>query len=90
VLSRKIALSSLIEHLKTSSSKNMKSKGAFYRDFYWQQGYSSFSVSPSMLERVKRYIERQEIHHRQQSYQDELRALCLKHEVPLDERYVWE
>lgn len=90
VLSRKIALKDLIEHLKTSSSKVMKSKGPMYQDFYWQQGYGAFSVSPSKEKVVVGYIERQEEHHKKQTFQDEFRELCLKHEVPLDERYVWD
>jgi putative transposase len=90
VLSRKIALMDLIEHLKTSSSKVMKTKGAFYHDFYWQSGYGAFSVSPSKEDDVKGYIERQEDHHRKVGFQDEYRELCVKHAVPLDERYVWD
>ena len=36
-----------------------------------------------------RYIATQEEHHREVSYQDEFRALCRKHGVEIDERYVW-
>ena len=44
----------------------------------------------SLVEQVKQYIERQAEHHRRQSYQDEFRALCTKHGVEIDERYVWD
>jgi len=38
LLSRKIALMTLIEELKTHSSKWIKTKGQQYRKFYWQNG----------------------------------------------------
>jgi putative transposase len=61
-----------------------------YQDFQWQGGYADFSVSQSNLEGVKAYIAGQEEHHRKVSFQDELRALLRRHELPWDERYVWE
>jgi REP-associated tyrosine transposase len=59
-------------------------------NFAWQGGYADFSVSASNLEQVKRYIERQEEHHRKFDFQDELRTLFRKHHVEWDERYVWD
>jgi hypothetical protein len=68
----------------------MKEQGAQYSDFYWQGGYSAFSVSQSNIEPVRTYIATQEAHHRTFSFQDEFRALCRKHGVEIDERYVWD
>ena len=59
-------------------------------DFQWQGGYADFSVSQSNLPEVIRYIEEQEQHHKKMNFQDELRALLLKHEIEWDERYVWD
>ena len=56
----------------------------------WQTGYGAFSVSPSNLDRVIDYVGRQAEHHKRQSYQDEFRLLCRKHEIEIDERYVWD
>jgi len=39
---------------------------------------------------VKQYIARQEEHHRQVGFQDELRAMLRKHEIEWDEKYVWD
>jgi len=87
----KIALMKLIEEIKTSTSKCLKTKGPNYQGFYWQSGYGAFSVSESKAPEVKRYIERQEEYHRRLSYQDEFRALCdKKHGLTIDERYVWD
>ena len=41
---RKIAIMDLIEQVKTSSSKWIKTKGASYPDFHWQAGYGVDSV----------------------------------------------
>jgi hypothetical protein len=48
------------------------------------------SVSQSDVERVKRYIENQEEHHRRRTFKDEFRDYLKKYEVPYDERYVWD
>ena len=68
----------------------MKEQGPAYRDFFWQGGYGSFSVSQSNVEQVRAYIAGQEEHHRKVDFQDEFRALCRKHGVEIDERYVWD
>jgi len=47
-------------------------------------------VSQSSVDAVRRYIERQEEHHRKMSFQDELRTLFQRHGIEFDERYVWD
>ena len=89
-LSRKIKVMDLIEEVKTSSSKWIKTKGRSYKDFHWQGGYGAFSVSESNRSAVIRYIQRQEEHHRRMTFQEEFRLLCVKHGIEIDERYVWD
>ena len=36
--------------------------------FFWQTGYGAFSVSQSQVQRVLRYIQEQERHHRNQPF----------------------
>ncbi|MCH7702846.1 MAG: transposase [Planctomycetes bacterium] len=60
------------------------------KDFHWQSGYAAFSVSPSNVVEVQRYIENQEEYHRRMTFQDELRALFERHGIEFDERYVWD
>ena len=74
VLSRKIAIMKLLEEVKRSSSKWIKTKGHEYQDFYWQDGYGIFSVNPSELNVVIRYIENQKEHHKKKAFQDEFRG----------------
>ena len=89
-LSRTVTIAQLAEEAKKSTSKWMKEQGAHCRDFFWQGGYGSFSVNQSNVEKVCTYIATQEEHHRAVSFQDEFRALCRKHGIEMDERYVWD
>ena len=89
-LSKNHALKKIVEEVKKGSSKWMKREGPRVADFHWQAGYGAFSVSRSNEEAVTRYIKNQPEHHRKVSFQDELRALFMKHEIKFDERYVWD
>ena len=89
-LSRKTTIANLVEKLKTSTSKWLKTKAPTLHGFYWQSGYGVFSVSESKCPEVVRYVERQQEHHRKMSFQDEFRRLCAKHNLQIDERYAWD
>ena len=75
-LGRTHSVAWVMEKLKSNSSRWMKEQGA--AQFWWQPGYAAFSVGRSELERAKRYIHRQREHHRQHSFEQELRALCAR------------
>jgi putative transposase len=89
-LGRQASIAEVVEELKKSSSKWIKSKVPEYRDFYWQSGYGAFSIGQSGVPEVKRYIANQKEHHRKKTFQKEFRAFLGKYEVPYDERYVWD
>jgi len=89
-LSRTITLADLLEHLKTRSSKWLKTKGPAFAGFHWQNGCGVFSIGRSQEAAVKKYLGGQKAHHRRTSFQDELRALLQKYGVEYDERYVWD
>lgn len=89
-LARTIAVSQAVEDVKKSSSKWIKTQGAEFRPFAWQSGYGAFAVSESNVEGVRRYIADQREHHRKKTFQEEYRAFLTKHQVPFDERYVWD
>lgn len=90
MLSIKLALVKLMEELKSHVSKWIKTKGAAYSNFYWQDGYGAFSVNPSELEIVVDYISNQKIHHSKKTFQEEYKAFLKKYKVEYDERYIWE
>jgi len=90
LLSRKVAQMKLLENVKKSSSKWVKTKGEKYSDFYWQDGYGIFSVNPAEVDIVTRYIRNQEEHHKKKDFKGEFRTFLKKYNVPYDERYVWD
>ena len=90
LLSRNHAIAEILEEVKKQPSRWIKTKGPAYRGFSWQRGYGVFSVSESMIDAVREYIDDQEEHHKTMSYQDEFRELCRRHGVEIDERYVWD
>jgi REP element-mobilizing transposase RayT len=89
-LPRTLPQADLVETLKTTSSKWIKDIDPKYRGFHWQRGYGAFSVSPSQLTAVIKYVEKQEEHHRTRSFQEEYREFLNKYRVPFDERYLWD
>lgn len=89
-ISRKVAPAKLIQELKQSSSKWIKTKGHSYQNFYWQDGYGVFSVSHSQVKRVVAYIRHQHEHHKNVTFKSEFVSLLKKHQIEFDERYIWD
>ena len=83
ILNKNIALSKMVEEVKRSSSKWIKSLGPSYHDFSWQEGYGAFSVSQSKVETVTRYILGQKEHHKKMTFQDDMTVSKLKTAVQL-------
>ncbi|HET8866474.1 MAG TPA: IS200/IS605 family transposase [Gracilimonas sp.] len=73
-MSKKIALIKLLEELKSHSSKWIKTKSDELKQFYWQDGYGAFSVNPSEVNVVTKYIVNQKEHHRKKTFQEEYLA----------------
>ena len=89
-LARTISQADLLEKIKKTASLWIKTQGPDYGSFFWQGGYGAFSIGYSQLDDLVRYIDRQEAHHKKQTFQEEFRELCGKYDVPFDERYVWD
>lgn len=89
ILSKNIALAKLVEEIKRHSSRWIKTKGEHYKHFAWQGGYAGFSVSQSVHDKTKIYIENQKKHHQKLSFKEELIAFLKEYGVDYDERYLW-
>lgn len=89
-LGRTVAVSQVVEEVKTTSSKWIKTQGVEFAGFAWQAGYGAFTVSASNIQAVRDYVANQREHHRAKSFQQEYRAFLEKHGVAYDERYVWD
>ena len=84
------AIADTVKLIKGNSSKWINKNGKINARFEWQRGYGAFSVSESMSDSVKRYIENQEQHHRKQSFKDEYFAFLSKHNIEYNPRYVFD
>lgn len=86
-LKSKHRLDYFLRDLKADSSvwihKELKKK------IEWQKGYAAFTVSPSNIEGVKRYILNQEKHHQKKDFKEGLIELLKASGVEYDERYLW-
>ena len=84
------AISETIQRIKSNASNWINNERKIDAKFSWQRGYGAFSVSQSMSETVKRYIERQIEHHRRQSFREEYLQLLRRHQIEFDERFVFD
>jgi putative transposase len=86
-LKSKHRLDYFLRDLKADSSawihRELKKK------FEWQKGYAAFTVSPSNIEGVKRYVLNQEKHHGKKTFKEELIGLLEASGIEYDEEYMW-
>ena len=67
-LSRKIAIMKLAEKVKSNSSRWIKSRADFLKDFEWQEGYAVFSARVKDIPQLKTYILNQKSHHKEMEF----------------------
>ena len=84
------SISSLMQLVKSESSKWIEEQGFCSSTFAWQEGYGAFSYAKSQVNNVVRYIQNQEIHHRKESFLDEYRKYLSAFEIEWDERYIFK
>ena len=89
VLSKNIALAKLIEEIKRHSSRWIKTKDRHYIEFGWQGGYGGFSVSPSLHDKTKNYIGKQDEHHKKMSFKEEYLLFLKEYGIEYNEQYLW-
>ncbi|HEY1731903.1 MAG TPA: IS200/IS605 family transposase [Terriglobales bacterium] len=67
-----LAVGDAVRTLKANSSRMMRENS---RLFTWQEGYGAFSVSPSAIAAVQRYIANQAAHHSRRTFEEEFAAM---------------
>jgi len=90
MLSRKLALMTLIQKVKTNSSRWTKTKDPVLKAFKWQDGYGTFSVSPKEVDNKIKYIKNQHEHHKTKSFKEEYLDLLKKHNIDYNPDYIWD
>lgn len=84
------SISSLIQNVKTESSKWIKMQNFCSYPFAWQEGYGAFSYAKSQVPNVIRYIQNQEIHHQKETFLDEYRKFLTAFEIEWNEQYIFK
>jgi REP element-mobilizing transposase RayT len=83
------SISSLIQNVKTESSKWVKAQNMCAVPFAWQEGYGAFSYSKNQAPDVIKYIMNQEKHHQKETFLDEYKSHLNAFEIEWDERYIF-
>ena len=83
-------MSDLVRDLKSNSSGWVHETFPERAKFAWQSGYGAFSVSKSIIEKVKGYIAIQKENHKQETFKEEYLRFLKDHDLEYDERYLWD
>ena len=84
------SIASLVQNLKTESSKWIRDNKFCDSSFAWQQGYGAFSYSKSHVPDVIRYIQNQEAHHKKETFVEEYRKILKVFEIEYEEQYLFK
>jgi REP element-mobilizing transposase RayT len=82
-----LSVSEFLSKLKSGSSSWAKRQTA--GRFGWQARFAAFTVSESQVERVRRYIRNQEEHHREFSFEEEIKTPLRAHHIDFDAAHLW-
>lgn len=74
-----ISIEDLVKLIKGASSHWINQERIIETKFSWARGYGVFSVSQSNLDKVVKYIENQEEHHRVKSFSEEYQSFIEKY-----------
>jgi len=85
-----ISVSEMLKRIKGNSSKWINDTKKVERRFEWQVGYGAFSVSQSLVSRVRAYIRKQKEHHKKVTFEAEFREYLHRHEIEYNPPYVIE
>ena len=86
--SQQQSLADMVRDIKAGSSRWIHDTFSDLRAFAWQDGYAAFSVSHSVVGKVREYIRGQESHHKTLSFDEELAAMLERHGVDFDRRHL--
>ena len=83
-----VLLSDLVRDIKRDSSAFINDNRFTKGTFRWQKSYGAFSYGNSQINRIIRYVENQEAHHRRKNFQKEVETF-LKNFDATDNPYGW-
>lgn len=84
-----ISISDLMQSVKGKSSKYINDHGLTKSRFEWQEGYGVFSYNHTDLDRIYKYIQNQEEHHKVVSLREEYIGLLNEFKIDFNEEYIF-
>jgi len=84
-----VGLAWLIKDIKLATSAFIKEKNLFKSFIGWQVGYSAFTYSIKEKEKLIAYVNNQEEHHKNITYEEEYVSLLTENEIDFDKKYLW-
>jgi REP element-mobilizing transposase RayT len=82
-----VSAAEAVQKLKANSSRWLHTDSKWPG---WQEGYGAFSVSSSHIDAVRHYIQNQEEHHRQQTYEDEFLSFLERSGTAFDRDHIFD
>ena len=85
-----VSVSELMKTVKAKSSKYINDHKLTPERFEWQEGYGVFSYGRSQIDKVYKYIQNQEAHHKKQTFRNEYLEFLKKFKVEYDDQYIFQ
>lgn len=85
-----VSVSKLMQIIKAKLSKYVNDHSLTPDRFEWQEGYGVFSYGQSQVDRVYKYIQNQEAHHKKQTFRNEYLEFLKKFKIEYDEQYIFQ
>ena len=85
-----ITIARAVQWIKGGSSYWIRRTYPFLNTFRWQDGYGSFTIGLSQMQRTMEYIRSQEERHHTRTFEEEYRSFVTAHGLTVDERYLFD
>jgi putative transposase len=82
-----IALADYMRDIKTASSVWLKQSGKFSEFKGWADGYAALTYGWKDKEMIANYIKNQQLNHKKESFEDELKRLLNEQGIEVNEKY---
>ena len=84
-----VALADFVRDIKISSTKWMKESGFFPNFKGWGIKYCALTCSYKDRETIVNYIKNQQEHHKQESFEDEIKRFFREQGIDFEEKWFW-
>ena len=85
-----VSVSELMKTIKSKSSKYINDHSLTSSHFAWQDGYGVFSYGQSQIDKVYKYIQNQEEHHKKQTFREGYLDFLKKFNIAYEEQYIFQ